>query len=117
MVESKKNDQVVPAHEFKTSHDALFRSVYCNQTAFSSTAFDISMTFGEIVDVDAVKREVKVEQHVRVIMSPLHFKIFAAVCAQNVKNFENAYGVINAPLGEGDNVELGGEPVPIPSMK
>ena len=76
-----------------------FRSVYCNQTAFSSTAFDFSMIFGEITEVNQEEKQLTVEQRVRVVMSPLHFKIFTYTCLQNIKNYESAFGKIRAPEG------------------
>jgi hypothetical protein len=81
------------------SRDNQFRSVYANNTTFASTAFDFSMTFAEIMEVDAEKTQIKAEQRVKVVMSPLHFKIFAATCMQNVENYEKAFGVIQLQDG------------------
>jgi hypothetical protein len=81
--------------------DAEYRSVYANNTVFASTAFDFAMIFGEITNVDPDKAHITAEQRVKVIMSPLHFKIFASVCIQNVKQYEERFGVIE--LGEGSS--------------
>lgn len=76
----------------------LYRSVYANNTAFQSSAFDFGMIFGEIQEADNEK--VTVEQQVRVIMSPLHAKIFAGVMLQNIKNYEERFGEIKIPEGD-----------------
>lgn len=85
--------------DFTWARDAGFRSVYSNQTQFSSTAFDFAMTFGEIADVAQDTSSVKVEQRVRVVMSPLHFKLFVVVALQNLKGYEDKFGEIKAPEG------------------
>ena len=76
----------------------LYRSIYANNTAFQSSAFDFSMIFGEIQEANDQK--VTVEQGVRIVMSPLHAKIFANVMLQNVKNYEAKFGEIMIPDGE-----------------
>jgi hypothetical protein len=88
-----------PVIEFTLEKDRDFRSVYCNQTAFNSTAFDFAMTFGEIIDISQDLTQAAVAQHVRVVMSPLHFKIFLTVAAQNLKGYEDKFGKIAMPLG------------------
>lgn len=74
---------------------ADFRSIYTNHTAFNTSAFDFAMTFGEIQDAGA--GQLFVEQKVRVVMSPLHAKIFAAIVTNNVRNYENHFGEIKVP--------------------
>lgn len=89
----------VESPEFQNIKDSGYRTVYSNQTLFGSTAFDFSMTFGEIVEVDADAKNIKVEQRVRVVMSPIHFKIFAAICRANVQGYEERFGEIKVPDG------------------
>lgn len=72
-----------------------FRSVYSNNTAFNTSAFDFAMTFGEILDAGG--GNLYVEQKVRVVMSPLHAKIFAAIFMNNVRNYEAQFGEIKIP--------------------
>jgi len=90
MPEDQENKQP----EWTYERGADYRSVYANNTVFASTAFDFSMIFGEITAVDAAADHITSEQRVKVIMSPLHFKIFASVRAQNVRNYEERFGVI-----------------------
>src|SRR5271165_4367010 len=73
-----------------------FRSIYSNHTTFTTSAFDFVMTFGEISE--SAEGELSVEQKVRVIMSPLHAKIFAAIISNNVRNFEARFGRIQIPV-------------------
>ena len=75
----------------------LYRSIYANNTAFQSNAFDFSMIFGEIQEAD--DKKVLVEQEVRVTMSPLHAKVFSGVMLQNIKNYEDRFGEIKVPEG------------------
>lgn len=73
-----------------------FLSIYSNHTAFNTSAFDFSMTFGEISADE--KGVLGVEQKVRVVMSPLHAKIFSAIVMNNVRNFEAQFGEIKIPV-------------------
>jgi uncharacterized protein DUF3467 len=75
----------------------LYRSIYANNTSFQSNAFDFAMIFGEIQEAD--EKKVTVEQGVRVIMSPLHAKVFSGVMLQNIKNYEDRFGEIKVPDG------------------
>lgn len=95
---------------FTYIRDAHFRSVYCNNTNFTSTAFDFNMTFCEIMKVDPTGEHVEAEERVKVVMSPLHFKIFAVVCAQNLKNYEDRFGAIALPGGGSGGVVVPGAP-------
>jgi hypothetical protein len=106
---------IIGAHEFINVKSPLYRSVYSNQTAFGSSAFDFSMTFGELVEVDSEKKRVTVEQQVRVTMSPLHFKIFVATCYTQLKGYEESFGPIHVPEGGGATAVVDGKPVPIPA--
>jgi Protein of unknown function (DUF3467) len=109
------NDQIagsepIPSNQFTNLKNPSFRSVYSNQTNFGSSAFDFNMTFGEIVDVDQEARHVTVDQQVRVVMSPLHFKIFAATCVQTLKLYEANFGPIPVPTGA-VTAEMAGQPI------
>lgn len=93
--------------------DKDFRSVYANNTIFGSTAFDFAMTFAEIMEVDPVKAQIKAEQRVKVVMSPLHFKLFAATCMQNVEQYEKVFGTIQLQDARTGGVVFGARnPVP-----
>ena len=75
----------------------LYRSIYVNNTSFQSNAFDFAMIFGEIQEAD--EKKVTVSQEVKVIMSPLHAKVFSGVMLQNLKNYEDRFGEIKVPDG------------------
>ena len=100
----EEKDQSANQPSFQYSKDPDFRSVYTNNAIFASTAFDFSMIFAEIMDVDEAGVRISAEQRVKVVMSPLHFKLFAEVCAQNVKQYEDRFGAIKLPTGEAGGV-------------
>ena len=80
-----------------------FLSVYSNHTAFNTSAFDFGMTFGEITPDE--KGQLGIEQKVRVVMSPLHAKIFAAIVMNNVRNYEAQFGEIKVPVPQEEKEE------------
>jgi hypothetical protein len=73
------------------------------------------MTFGEFAEVNPDTKQVTVEQQIRIVMSPLHFKIFAFTCNQQLKLYEENFGEIHMPKGGGAIAEVAGKQVPIPS--
>jgi len=106
--------ETISSTQFINVKGPNYRSVYSNQSAFGSTAFDFNITFGEFVGANPATKEVTVEQQVRVVMSPLHFKIFVATCIQQLKLFEENLGPIPVPGGAEAIAQVGGKPVPIP---
>jgi len=89
--------QTTALSEPNTVRSPGFQSFYVNNTKFSTSAFEFSMTFGEIGQDEHGK--FVVEEKVRLVMSPLHAKIFAALISQNVKSFEARMGEIKTPPG------------------
>ncbi len=74
------------------------------------------MTFAEIMEVDPVRAQIKAEQRVKVVMSPLHFKLFAATCLQNVEQYEKVFGTIQLQDGRTGAVVFGvPNPAPAPA--
>jgi hypothetical protein len=109
-------DQGNEQPSFSYVRDKDFRSVYANHTLFASTAFDFAMTFAEIMEVDPVRAQIKAEQRVKVVMSPLHFKLFAATCLQNVEQYEKVFGTIQLQDGRTGAVVFGvPNPAPAPA--
>ena len=89
-----------------------FRSIYVNSALFSISAFDFSFVFGELEGLDENNRLV-IEQKIKVIMSPLHTKIFALSLLQNIQNYEKQFGVVRVPKGAVQTVQQSvGEPPP-----
>jgi len=74
-----------------------FATYYANNAAFGISAFDFSVIFGEITGVQDDKTLVL--QRAKVIMSPLHAKLFSRIMAANVKKFEETFGEIKVPEG------------------
>ena len=109
------NIETLLASRFTHVKSPNFRSKYSNQSAFGSTAFDFNMTFGEFKEVNTDTKQVTVEELVRIVMSPLHFKIFAFTCAQQLKLYEENFGEIHMPKGGGAIAEVDGKQVAIPS--
>ena len=78
---------------FKKAAD--FRSIYANNGNFAVTAFDFAIDFGQVVTVE--NGTPVVEQSVRVLMSPLHAKVFAIFLMQNVASYEKKFGELVLP--------------------
>ena len=96
----KQQDQLDEAKMiFVKSPD--YRTFYSNQVQFATTAFDFALIFGQIEEVTADGARATIEQHARIVMSPLQFKLFTIVCAQNIKNYESRFGKIQPPTGPG----------------
>jgi hypothetical protein len=72
-----------------------FHAIYTNNSKFSVSPFDFSVILNEVTESE--KGEVYVEQKARIIMPPLHAKLFALVLIQNVQNFEKEFGEITIP--------------------
>jgi len=84
---------------FKNVKAPDFRTVYSNNASFGTTLFDITITFGDIVDVEMSAEGLLavVNQSTRVVMSPVHAKIFALVFAKQVQEYEQKFGPIAIP--------------------
>ena|SRR5947208_11041102 len=78
---------------------ADFRSIYSNNAAFQVGLFDYSIFFGEVVGVGLERESITVEQKVKVIMSPLHAKIFVFTALQQLQALEKQWGTIEIPEG------------------
>ena len=76
-----------------------FISIYAKNAKFQTGPFDFSFTFGEVTEVNAERHVAIVEQSVRLTMSPLHAKTFAALLVNQLKAFEAQFGKINTPPG------------------
>ncbi len=93
----KKQESGTSASSPKRFKSPDFRSVYANNAEFAMSLFDVSMLFGEMVGTDKETQELVIEQHVKVIMSPLHTKIFLNVLAHNLKQWEARFGELKIP--------------------
>jgi Protein of unknown function (DUF3467) len=82
-------------NELVNRRDANFRTIYSNNSKFAVSPFDFAMILSQVTESE--KGEVYIEQQARVVMSPLHAKIFAFVLSQNVMNFEQRFGEIHIP--------------------
>jgi hypothetical protein len=88
-----------------------FRSVYSNNANFNTTLFDFSIIFGEVIEasqIDERSGTVTVEQKVKIIMSPLHAKIFIGTLVGQLQAYEQRFGEIKIPdetLGARQNQE------------
>lgn len=83
--------------DMKIQRSPDFISLYVNNAKFATNAFEFGVYFGEISEDTA--GELFVEQKAKILMSPLHAKIFAVMFLQNVKNFEAKFGEIKIPAG------------------
>ena|ERR1700693_1447355 len=94
-----KEEQAETIHQFKNVKAPDYRTVYSNNALFQTGPFDFNIIFGEISGLDSSGQVGLVEQHVRVTMSPLHAKLFAALVLQQVRGYEAQFGKINIPPG------------------
>jgi hypothetical protein len=82
-----------------------YRSLYSNNAVLAISSFDFSVTFGEIAGTDENGRLV-VDQHTKIMMSPLHMKILVRVLNDNLKAFESNFGEIRVPGEERETIAL-----------
>lgn len=120
-LESSVETTDVRPHGVKNIHAPDFKTIYTNNAAFGTTVFDLSITFGEISDVDQSGPEpvAVVTQYARVVMSPIHAKILAYVFQKQVEAYEKRFGSINIPGSPlmasevAKRAEPSGQPAPI----
>jgi hypothetical protein len=93
--------------EMPVRRSANYKTFYANNTKFGISPFDFSFIFGEIGE--SVEGQVFVDQQVKVIMTPLHAKLFLALLAKNVQNFEQQFGKIVVPQPFLSNLEVASE--------
>jgi hypothetical protein len=74
-----------------------YRSIYVNNVKFGITAFEFSIIFAEIAETP--EAQLYIDQKAKIIMSPVHAKLFADVLLANIKNFEAQFGEIKLPPG------------------
>jgi hypothetical protein len=84
-----------PASSIDQIKAPLFRSLYANNTMIAMSTFDFSLIFGEITG--SIEGRLQIEQHTKIIMSPLHAKVLAKIFADNVDAYEKQFGEIKVP--------------------
>lgn len=113
-IDATVETSAVRPHGFKNIRVPDFKTIYTNNAAFGATVFDLSITFGEISDVDESGPEpvAIVNQFARVVMSPIHAKILSYVFQKQVEAYEKRFGPINIPTGPlmASEVAQGAEP-------
>jgi len=72
-----------------------YTSVYANNVALALNFFDLSMVFGEMVDIK--ETVLTVEQKVRVTMPPSHAKLFLLLLKLQIEQYEEKFGQIVLP--------------------
>jgi hypothetical protein len=87
--------QPILASEMATHRSPDFRTIYANNTKFGASPFEFSLIFGEIGE--NVEGQIYIDQKVRVLLAPVHAKLFLIVLAQNVASFEAQFGEIKIP--------------------
>lgn len=78
-----------------TQEAADFKHVYTNHIQGATTAFDVSLTIGEVIQVGNGK--IVIENRVRVSMSPLEAKVLQRIMTNLVYQHEGTYGPIHVP--------------------
>ena len=94
--------QEIPQTNYTYVKTPDFRSIYSNNVVFTAALFDFSMIFGEVIEKEQISQttgNVTVEQKVKIIMSPLHAKLFLQVAARQLRAYEQRFGEIKSPAG------------------
>jgi hypothetical protein len=89
-----------PGTIYKNVKAPDFRTIYSNNVGFTAALFDFGMIFGEVTDVEQTGADVgtiTVEQKVRVVMTPLHAKVFLQVAANQLRAYEEKFGELKVP--------------------
>jgi hypothetical protein len=73
-----------------------FLSIYSNNAALSVNFFDVSFVFGEMQGIDD-DGMLKVEQRLKVTMTPTQAKILSILLFQQISMYEARFGQINLP--------------------
>ena len=68
---------------------------YTNSAYFQVSPFDFVIDLGLIKEASA--DVLRIEELVRILMSPVHAKLFANLFARNVAEYEKTYGRIPLP--------------------
>ncbi|MGD0974820.1 MAG: DUF3467 domain-containing protein [Candidatus Korobacteraceae bacterium] len=92
MAEQKTN---APKITYTKPADRGFPSVYSNNVAIGSTAFDVRIIFGEVLDTHG--GELVIEQRVQVTMAWLEAKLLKDILTQRIDGYEKANGPIKLP--------------------
>jgi hypothetical protein len=95
LIEAAQTHSKVSTGDMTVRRSPDFRTIYSNNSGFGINPFDFSFTLNEVTQDE--KGEPFIEQKIRVIMPPLHAKLFALLLRQNLKNYENQFGEIKIP--------------------
>ena len=79
-------------HRFRTDK---FTQIYANNMALSFSAYDMSVTFGQIVGEQ--DGQLAIEELSKVLMPLALGKVFAMLLVTNLKAFEAEFGEIKVP--------------------
>jgi hypothetical protein len=69
-----------------------YRNVYANSIQLQVNVWDFRVVFGEIQD--STDEAIRIEEQVRVTMSPQHTKAFLDLLSTHVQKYEAAFGEI-----------------------
>lgn len=74
---------------------------YANATQTASTYFDFTYVFGQ--NWPQPGRDASIRASVRIVMSPQHAKIFSKALTENLRQYEETFGVMpDPPPGQHD---------------
>jgi Protein of unknown function (DUF3467) len=114
-IERVVTEQPITTTELRTVRSSDFRTIYANNSGFSTNPFDMAFTLNEVTQDE--NGQVFIEQKARVIMPPLHAKLFAMILTHNVKSFETQFGEIKVPQNIKPSAEPKAAPAHVPTPK
>ena len=79
-----------------TTRSEDHRNIYVDTSKIGLSPWDFRFTFGLLLEPSPAKSAN--EEQVTVIMSPQHAKTFLRILGDNLKTWEDEFGVINDPL-------------------
>lgn len=83
------------ANQIRVRNPSRFQTVYANNVAIGFSAFDMSITLGEIVGEEDGKPVV--EETVKVLLTREMGKVFSRLLSNNIEAFEKNFGKIIVP--------------------
>ena len=96
MAEAKKKQEHIG------TRDEGYRQIYANTLKAGHTQFDVTITFGQIVQ--QVDGDIARNDLVAIQLSPQHAKVFHKLLGRVVEGYEEQHGTINFKADSGEVV-------------
>jgi len=71
-----------------------YASIYANNVAYNTNAFDFTIIFGEVDEFNPQTNEVTIDQKVKVLMAPVQAKLLRDALVKAVADYEEKFGEV-----------------------